>query len=287
MSSSPVDSATQQASSAATLATQQTQNANAAAAETASQQQTKTLFGTYNPATNTYTGGTESANLNPSSIDTKGLSGSYASLYNTQADQQAAGAQKGVTTSLQNEASHGMGATPAGYAADQQRQAYQTQAANNSANYSNDFGNQNTQQVSLYNNANSMLANSANQNQNSATSNNSNANSADTSLYGTASQQVQNPLAAGIGAVATLGGAGIAKIPCWIAAEIFGGWTEPRTVLVREWLLAKAPRMLLALYRRFGERIAARIRRSNPLRAFFTPLCAEALCRATAWKGTT
>jgi len=56
---------------------------------------------------------------------------------------------------------------------------------------------------------------------------------------------------------------------------------------VREWLQAQtgvAGRITRALYLRFGERMAARIRTSNPLRAFFTPLFEEALYRATAWK---
>jgi hypothetical protein len=292
MSSSPQDSATQQAASAATLANQQTQQANAAAAEQTSKNQTSTLFGTYNPATNQYSGGTESANLSPTSIDANGLSGSYASLYGTQADQQAQAAKNAVVTSQQNAASRGMGATPTGYTADQQRQAYQTQAAANSSNYANDFGNQNQQQVSLYNNANSMLANNENQNQASATSNLGDAGSTGTSLYNTASQQVQNPLmtlaTAGLGAAGTAAG-GLLSKGCWIAAEIFGGWTEPRTVLVREWLNEEVPktrlgRFIVGMYMRFGERIAARIRVSNPLRAFFTPLFEEALCRATEWK---
>lgn len=292
MSSSPQDSATQQAASAATLANQQTQQANAAAAEKTSQNQTSTLFGTYNPATNQYSGGTESANLSPTSIDTKGLSGSYASLYSTQADQQAAAAKNAVVTSQQNAASRGQGATPSGYMTDQQRLAYQQQAANNSANYAGDFGAQHGEQVSLYNNANAMLANNENQNQASSTANLSGAGSTGTSLYNTASQQVANPLAtiAGsvIGAGATLGGAAITK-GCWIAAEIFGGWMEPRTVLVREWLHAEVPktrlgRFIVGLYMRHGERLAARIRTSNPLRAFFTPLFENALANATAWK---
>lgn len=289
MSSGPQDSTTQKAASASAEQATATQTANATAAETTANNQVSTLFGTYNPATNQYTGGTQSPYLNPSSMDTKDLSGSYASLYKTQADQQAAAAKQGVATSLQAAASRGMGATPAGYSADQARQAYQQQAQNNSANYSNDFGNQHAEQVSLYGNANQMLANSANQNQNSATSNNSNAAGTSTSLYNTASQQKQSPLGAILGAGATLGGAAIAKVPCWIVAEIFGGWTAPRTQLVREWLLLEASksrvgRMLLALYRRYGERTAARIRTSKPLRAFFTPLCEEALCRAMAWK---
>lgn len=292
MSSHAQDQKTQTAASTEAQNASATQAANAAAAQKTANNEISTMFGTYNPDTNQYTGGTESANLSPSSMDTKGLTGSYASLYKTQADQQAKAAQDGVSTSLQNAASRGMGATPAGYTADQERQAYQQQAGNNSANYSNDFGNQHNEQVSLYQNANNMLANSANQNQNSATANNSGAAGTSTSLYSTSSQQQANPWATAAGSLAGLGSAAsgfMPKTPCYIAAEIFGGWTEPRTMLVREWLLATAPRTkigrtLLALYRKFGERIAAKIRVSNPLRVIFTQVCDEALGHATAWK---
>lgn len=290
MSSSPQDAGTQSASSAAAQAAASTQAANAATAQTNANNQQSTLFGTYNPATNTYTGGTESANLSPSSMTTNGLTGSFASLYGTQAQQQAQAAQQGVSTSLEEAASRGLGKTPAGYTADQARQAYQQQAENNSTNYSTDFGNQNAQQVSLYNNANQMLANSANQNQNSATANNSGAAGTNTSLYGTASQQVASPLGAVLGATGTLGAAAIGKIPCWIAAELFGGWMEPRTRLVRAWMCSEGPksrigRLVLRVYRKFGERVAAKVRTSAALRAFFLPVFEEALGRAMAWQG--
>jgi hypothetical protein len=208
VSSSAQDKGTQTAASTAAQSAASTQATNAAVAQNTAQNQTSTLFGTYDPTTNKYTGGTESANLSPTALNANGLSGSYASLYKTQADQTAQGAKEAVGTSLQNAASHGMGATPAGYTADMERKAYQDQAGQNSTNYSTDFGNQNAQNVSLYNNANQMLANSANQNQNSATANNSGAAGTNTSLYGTASQQVQSPWAAVLGTVGTLAGAG-------------------------------------------------------------------------------
>ena len=184
-----------------------------------------------------------------------------------------------------------MGATPAGYEADQQRQAYQTQAQNNSTNYANDFGGQHGEQVSLYNNANSMLANSANQNQNSATNNNNGAAGTSTSLYGNASTQVANPWATAAGAVAGLGTAASGFMPkpapCWIAAEIFDGWGDPRTSLVREWLLTDFSRMaigrmLVKLYMKFGERTAAAIHKHRALRAIFSPIFHFALRQAKA-----
>ena len=59
--------------------------------------------------------------------------------------------------------------------------------------------------------------------------------------------------------------------PCWIAAEIYGGWDEPRTVLVRQWLLKNfTGHWLLNLYARYGERVAAMVRKYKPVRWFFT-----------------
>lgn len=48
---------------------------------------------------------------------------------------------------------------------------------------------------------------------------------------------------------------------CWIAAEIFGGWNDQRTIDVRTWLHTKfrktfIGRMAMALYLRFGESVA-------------------------------
>ena len=85
------------------------------------------------------------------------------------------------------------------------------------------------------------------------------------------------PLIGAVGAV----GAGAVK-PCWIAAEIFGGWYEPRTMLVREWVYTH-PR-LLALYMRHGERMAAAIRRHRTLRVLFTVICKAALRQARKMK---
>jgi hypothetical protein len=88
----------------------------------------------------------------------------------------------------------------------------------------------------------------------------------------------------GLGSVASgVGG----KLPpvCWIAAELYGGWYEPRTVLVREWLHTDfsklwVGRKLLNLYRKYGERTAAAIRRYPVLRTFFRPLFDLALRQA-------
>lgn len=207
MASKPQDAATQTAASTAAQQASATQAANAATAQTNSNNQQSTLFGTYNPATNSYSGGTESAALSPSSENTTGLTGSYANLYGTQANTTAQGAQNAVSTAEQNAASHGMGQTPAGYTADQQRQAFQAQAGQNATNYSTDFGAQHQEAVNAYNTANGLLAGTQAQNQSSATANNAGAAGTNTSLYGTASQQVPTAVGSILGAAGGLAGA--------------------------------------------------------------------------------
>lgn len=289
MSSQPQDASTQASSSAAAEQASATQAANAATAQTNSNNQLSTLFGTYNPTTNTYSGGTESQFLNPNSMNTTGLTGSFSNAYNNEANQTAQTAQNAVSTSQQNAADHGMGASPAGYTADQQRQAYQTQAATNGNNYSNLFGAQNTQAVNQYNTANSLLSNSQMNNQSSATANNSGAAGTNTSLYGTASQQVPSALSTALTGVAGLaGGAGsiITGVnSCWVAAEVFDGWDDPRTIDVRGWIFGKFAqswygKLIASLYLRAGERTAAAIRRFPVLRVAFLPIFNAALKQA-------
>jgi hypothetical protein len=52
---------------------------------------------------------------------------------------------------------------------------------------------------------------------------------------------------------------------CWIAAELYGGWDDPRTVLVRRWVRDDLPKTWLgriadAAYGRWGEQYAVRIK---------------------------
>ena len=77
-----------------------------------------------------------------------------------------------------------------------------------------------------------------------------------------------------LGAAAGAFTGGVVKnsgLGCWIAAEIYGGWDEPRTVLVRQWLWENfTGHWLLNLYVRYGERVAAMVRKYKPVRWFFT-----------------
>jgi hypothetical protein len=119
------------------------------------------------------------------------------------------------------------------------------------------------------------------------------ANSGQASEANAISASAMSPFTAVMGALGGVAGAAatylkpVPAAPCWIAAEIFGGWYEPRTVLVREWLVGDFSRsaigaVVLKLYMRFGERIAAGIRKHVSLRRIFTPIFNLALRKAQA-----
>ena len=72
---------------------------------------------------------------------------------------------------------------------------------------------------------------------------------------------------------------------CWIAAEAFGGWSDPRTILVRSWVFGTFQKtriggIVARLYLRFGERAAELMRKRRPIRWGLTLLCNLALRQA-------
>lgn len=207
MSTNAQDKATQKAASTGAQASDAVLTDNARKNQQFADTSRSTLFGTYNPATNAYSGGSQSQYLDPNSQNTTNLSGSYQNEYNQLANQTAQGAQQSVGTSMQNLASRGMGASPAGFAADQQRQAYQTQAGQNGQNFSGLFGQQHQEAVNNFQNANNMLNSNSTGAQNLSMQGNSDAASNYQGLYGTASQQKQGVGGALLGAAAGLGGA--------------------------------------------------------------------------------
>ncbi len=208
MASKPQDQATQTAASAGAQQNDATLAANAAQNQAFSNQTRNSLFGSYNPSTNQYSGGSESQFINPSSMNTTGLTGSYANLYNNQANTTAQGANNAVSTSEQNMASRGMGASPAGFGADQQRQAYQTAAGQNGTNYASDFGAQHNEAVNQYQAANTMLNNNSQGAAGLSLQGNSSAAGNYSGLYNTASQQTPTALGTILGTAGTLAGAG-------------------------------------------------------------------------------
>lgn len=75
---------------------------------------------------------------------------------------------------------------------------------------------------------------------------------------------------------------------CWIAEAIWGE-ADYRTHLVRAWLntdyqRSSVGRVVMALYRRFGQRVARMVRKYAMVKRTLTPLFERALERAQAWK---
>ena len=61
--------------------------------------------------------------------------------------------------------------------------------------------------------------------------------------------------------------------PCWIAAEIYGGWYELRTILARKYVnSSRFPKLLFNLYMKYGERIANFIRKYKFMKIIFKPI---------------
>ena len=80
-------------------------------------------------------------------------------------------------------------------------------------------------------------------------------------------------------------GAAYAGKGCWIAAELYGGWHDRRTILLREWIFGPfaerwygAP--LAKAYLRFGERLAGSVRRFRLVRGLMRVVFDAALRRA-------
>lgn len=278
------DKPTQTAASAAAEQAAATQAKNAATAQTNANNMSASLYGTYDPTTRTYSGGSVSEFLDPSKLNQKGLYGTYLQQYNSAADQVANNTRNAVGSTFRNMASRGMGATPTGFGADQQRQAFQTEAGQLSSLYGGAAGQQLSDATNNFWQANNMLNNSANVNQASATANNAGAAGTNASLYGTASTQTPNVW--GNIMTAAAGNAGAGSKVCWIAEAIYGV-DDIRTHFVRSWLwntYRETPLgfAVVEFYRIFGKSIAWFVRRSSGLQAAFRPLFDGALNHALA-----
>jgi hypothetical protein len=121
-----------------------------------------------------------------------------------------------------------------------------------------------------------------------------------TNLYGTATSGLNSannnltqlglasygPINSLIGAAGAAVGAG-AKM-CWIAAEVFDGWDDARTQLVRNYVLAgldegAIARFLVHAYMRFGERAARVVRAHRLARMLATDVVTGILRKARKW----
>jgi hypothetical protein len=206
MGSHAADSSTQKTASAGATAQDQQLAANAAKNQQFADQSRQSLFGNYDSTTGKYSGGSESAYLDPASLNQKGLNGVYADTYNEATNKLANQTKNSVGTTMQDLANRGMGKTPAGFAADQERKAYQTQAGQQGDLYGAARSSQLSDAETRYTNANNMLNSNATQTSNLSLQGNQAAASNYSNLYGTASQPVQSGWGTALGAVAGAAG---------------------------------------------------------------------------------
>jgi hypothetical protein len=207
MGSHAQDSSTQAAASTGAQAQDAQLASNAAQNQTFSNNARQSLFGNYNAGAGTYSGGSESQFLNPSSLNQNGLTGTYLNQYNNASNTLANQTQNAVGTTMTNMAQRGMGRSPAGFAADQERQAYQTQAGQEGNLYSTAAQNQLSQAETNYTNANNMLNSNATNTANLSLQGNQAAAGNYSSLYGTASQQVPSAFSSVMSGIAGVGNA--------------------------------------------------------------------------------
>lgn len=87
--------------------------------------------------------------------------------------------------------------------------------------------------------------------------------------FQTAAQLMQGAgsLASGIS-----GAGGAAKLFCWVASEIFGGWYHPKTVMTRIFIDKIAPKWFKEFYIKHGEKVAEFISDKPILKLILRPL---------------
>jgi hypothetical protein len=199
MGSHAQDSSTQKAASSGSQQQDQQLAQNAAKNQQFADQTRTSLFGP---------NGTESKFLDPNSMNRAGLDGSYLQNYNTEADAVSRNAKNAVGTTMQNLASRGIGKAPAGFAADQERKAYEDAAATKGSLYAGNAGAQHAEDVNNYWNATNMLNSNASQTANLSVQGNQAAAGNYASLYGTASQQAPSGWGTALGFAGSLANAG-------------------------------------------------------------------------------
>lgn len=190
MGSHAQDKTTQKAASSGAQQSDATLSRNAAENQQFANSTRQHLFGNY--SNGQYTGGTLSNFLNPNTMNRSGLSGSYLANYNTASNGLAQGAKNAVGTTMTNLAQRGMGKAPAGFAADQERKAYQDAATARGGLYGDLATQQHGEDVNNFWNANNMLNSNASQTANLSLAGNQAAAGNYANLYGTASQQQQS-----------------------------------------------------------------------------------------------
>jgi hypothetical protein len=144
--------------------------------------------------------------LNPSSMNVSSPSGAFAVQYQDEKNQNAQAADQALQSTNRNLASRGLGVAPAGFSAANDLTAYQNQANANQQAFQNAVTNQQNQAVQNFWNAANLQNGQANTDIQSGLQAQQGAGSIYDSLYGTASQQKQNPILGTLGALGSLGG---------------------------------------------------------------------------------
>lgn len=208
MGSHSQDSSTQKTASAGATANDTQLAQNAAQNQTFANNTRSSLFGTQGP-NGQYTGGTVSNFLNPSSVNQSGLTGSYLDNYNNAADAASNDAKNAVGTTMTNLAQRGMGKTPAGFAADQERKAFADASTARGNLFAGATNQQHSDALNNYWNATNMLNSNATNTANLSVQGNQAAAGNYASLYGTASQQVPSAVTTGLGLLQGAGAKGV------------------------------------------------------------------------------
>ena len=66
--------------------------------------------------------------------------------------------------------------------------------------------------------------------------------------------------------------AAVAAGGCWVAAEVFGGWYEPKTCACRYYISNLGPKWFKSLYMKFGESFSKVVKKHSWLKKIITPL---------------
>jgi len=91
------------------------------------------------------------------------------------------------------------------------------------------------------------------------------------SFYGSLGSSMGQGIGGGItGGLPGFGQGGM--FGCWVAAEVFGGWEKPKTILARFYIRNIAPLWFRNFYMKYGERIAKFIHNKLILKIIIRPL---------------
>lgn len=225
MSSKPRDSSTMGAASSGAQASDAALAAQANQSTAYAKQAHDTLFGS---GTTGSTGGTLSNFLDPNSLNVSAPTGAYKLQYNQAVGNIAKQSQQTQGSLARSYASRGFGNAPAGFQADQQRQAAEDATSQKGAAFTQLAGQSYQDALSNFWNATNIASGSAATNTNAAIAADSSAANNYANLYGTASTPNPSVLGGVIGSGIQAGGqvGAAAECPCEDATMLMQDGTE-------------------------------------------------------------